>query len=126
MTDVAREYPVLGVHELHDGDTYRLMIDVGFEEASFPWLRLKGWNAPELSQPGGTDALNAAENLLRDAAGGPGLWVRTFKRPGYEDMKKSFARYIADIYVGDFAVRDQSDQPGIGLLLSAGGHVVRV
>lgn len=119
---VAREYPVLDVHELHDGDTWRLIIDTGFEHAAFPWLRLKGWSAPELDEPGGPEALVAAESVLHDALPG-GLWVRTYKRTGYEDMKKSFARYLAEVYLGKFETRDLSVD--LGSLLEASGHVVR-
>jgi hypothetical protein len=36
------EYPVLGVREIHDGDTFRLDLDMGFEHSAWPWLRLKG------------------------------------------------------------------------------------
>ena len=114
-----RDYPVLDVREVRDGDTYRLMIDVGFEHAAFPWLRLKGWSCPEPSEPGGPEATAAAGALLTDAALSGHLWVRTFKRPGYEDMRKSFARYLAEVYVGDFA--DRSGVP-VGVLLEAAGH----
>jgi endonuclease YncB( thermonuclease family) len=119
---LAREYPVLGVHEVHDGDTFRLLVDVGFEHAAFPWLRLKGWSCPELSEEGGVAARNAAEALLADAASSGCLWVRTFKRPGYEDMRKSFARYLAEVWVGKFEQREGTE---VGELLAAAGHATR-
>lgn len=124
MTDLAlgREYPVLGVHEVHDGDTFRLLIDVGFEHAAFPWLRMKGWSCPELNEEGGQAAKNAADLLLNDAAASGFLWVRTFKRPGYEDMKKSFARYLAEVWVGKFEDREGTE---VGELLAAAGHATR-
>jgi endonuclease YncB( thermonuclease family) len=119
---LAREYPVLGLQEVHDGDTWRLMLDVGFEHAAFPWLRMKGWSCPELNEQGGQEARGAAEALLFDAAGAGMLWVRTFKRPGYEDMRKSFARYLAEVYVGSF---ERRDGPALGELLAAAGHATR-
>ena len=99
------EYPVLGIREVHDGDTYRLDLDVGFEHSAWPWLRLKDFSAPELKQKGGTDSKVYAQSELTEALLTTGIWVRTFKRKGYEDMSKSFARYLAEVYLGDFEAR---------------------
>lgn len=92
----SREYPVLGVQEVHDGDTFRLMVDVGFEHAAFPWLRLKGYSCPEVSTAKGREALAATRDLLPRVGR-----VVTHKRAGYEDMEKSFARYLAEVYLDD-------------------------
>lgn len=92
----ARTYPVLSVVEVHDGDTYRLLLDTGFEQAAWPWLRLRGASCPELSDLNGIAARDAAAELLADAAA-----VTTYKRPGWEDMEKSFARYLADVHLHD-------------------------
>lgn len=114
------EYPVLGVREVHDGDTYRLDLDVGFEHAAYPWLRLKDYSCPELKQPKGVDAKVFAEYELKDALRTRGIWVRTFKRVGYEDMSKSFARYLAEIYLGPIlSPPDKTDLLG-ELLVAAG------
>lgn len=94
MPSQGRSYPVLGVKEVHDGDTVRLLIDVGFEACHFPWLRVRDLYCPELGKPGGQEAKEAAVELLE---GADQLWVTTFKRPGWTDMEKSFARYIAEI-----------------------------
>lgn len=93
---VPRIYPVLSVVEIHDGDTYRLLLDTGFEQAAWPWLRLRGASCPELSDVNGWAARDVAAELLADAA-----TVTTYKRPGYEDMEKSFARYLADVRLRD-------------------------
>jgi endonuclease YncB( thermonuclease family) len=110
MADLSkpRVYPTLGLLEIHDGDTFRLHIDVGFEHDAWPWLRLKGAFCPELSAPGGKEARDFALNKLADA--GDQIWVVTYKLKGYEDMKKSFARYIADVWL--------YGEPGIGTRLS--------
>lgn len=102
----AFEYPILGVREVHDGDTYRLDIDVGFEHSAWPWLRLNGYYCPELDEKNGTEAKVYATSEMQEALiYGPGIWVRTFKRVGYEDMRKTFARYVADVYLGRFLDR---------------------
>jgi endonuclease YncB( thermonuclease family) len=38
---------------VHDGDTVRLLIDLGFDARVVKWIRLSDVHAPELSQPGG-------------------------------------------------------------------------
>ena len=111
------EYPVLGIREVHDGDTFRLDLDVGFEHTSWPWLRLKGYSCPELSAPKGFDAKAFVAAELLDGLRSSGVWVRTFKRPGYEDMSKTFARYLADVYFGP--IGDTTDPLG-GRLVAAG------
>jgi endonuclease YncB( thermonuclease family) len=95
-----RAYPVLGILEVHDGDTFRMNLDVGFEADHFPWLRLKDYSCPELSDPGGLDARNTTFELLREHL--PTLWVETFKaHAGWADMSKSFARYLAAVHLSD-------------------------
>jgi endonuclease YncB( thermonuclease family) len=122
MTDYSLDFPVLGVREIHDGDTWRLDLDVGFEHTSFPWLRLKDYSCPELSDPGGKEATQFSAQLFADSITQSGLWVRTFKRKGYEDQKKSFARYLAEVYIGDFPTRQRDS---FGEHLVAAGHARR-
>lgn len=102
----SRAFDVLRVLEVHDGDTIRLLLDTGFEHAAMPWLRLKGFSCPELSQPDGGNARDATTMLLREHLNT--VWVVTFKIPPdalakleerYGDSKRSFARYVADIWL---------------------------
>lgn len=76
---------------IHDGDTVRLALDCGLEQAAFPWLRLRGANAPELStgKPG-TDARRWMLDQL-SVAGTIEVVVHLRER--------SFARWVADINV---------------------------
>lgn len=103
-----REWDVLDILEVHDGDTYRLLLDTGFEHSAFPWLRLKDYSCPELDKPGGHEAQDAAATLLMDHRAM--LWVVTYRIPltlvakmakKYGDSKRSFARYVADVYLDD-------------------------
>jgi len=100
-----RAYPVLDVLEVHDGDTYRLLLDRGGEDAWFPWLRLKDFSCPELSEPGGAEARDAAD-LLLDAAV-PTMWVVTYRaaRPftvrRFQSERSSLGRYLADVWLAD-------------------------
>lgn len=49
---------------VHDGDTVKVDIDLGFDAHYVTWVRLAGINAPELSTPAGLLARNALVGLL--------------------------------------------------------------
>lgn len=100
-----RAYPVVEVAEVHDGDTYKLLLDRGGEDLWAPWLRLRNYSAPELHDAGGTAAQQTAAALL--TAFGTTLWVvthraaRPFKVRRYIEDDKSFGRYLADVWLDD-------------------------
>jgi endonuclease YncB( thermonuclease family) len=103
----SRSFDVLDVLEVHDGDTYKLLLDTGFEVAAYPWLRLKDFSCPELKDEGGPEAQKAAQRLLGSFL--ETVWVVTYKIPPsliakqqkkYGDSKRTFARYIASVYLG--------------------------
>lgn len=102
-----RYFPVTDVLEVHDGDTFRLMIDGGFETGHWPWLRLKDFSCPELGQANGVAAKEATERLLQGAAKDKTLWVVTFrtKKPitvrTYQDDTRTMSRYIAEVWLRD-------------------------
>jgi endonuclease YncB( thermonuclease family) len=95
-------YLVLDVIEVHDGDTFRLLLDLGFEQAAFPWLRLKDYSCPELGDDRGLMARQATIALMPFVT-----HVVTFKRAGLEDTAKSFARYLAEAWLGDRLLGDR-------------------
>jgi endonuclease YncB( thermonuclease family) len=41
------------VIQLHDGDTFKLLLDAGCDTGLFPWLRVAGVDSPELKHPRG-------------------------------------------------------------------------
>jgi hypothetical protein len=57
---------------VHDGDTVKLLIDLGFDARTEKWIRLAGVRAPELTQPGGREA----QSYLRE-------WLTARQEPGY-------------------------------------------
>lgn len=115
----ARTFDVLRVLEVHDGDTFRLLLDVGFEKAAYDWLRLKDYSCPELrirnfntgrlvDNPAGVQARMATMQLLHNFL--PTLWVVTHKvAPGeaaklaeeYGETSKTLTRYLADVWLTD-------------------------
>lgn len=114
----ARPFDVLRILEIHDGDTVKPLLDVGGEFAWFPWLRLKDFSCPELTMknaagktvdnPAGIKARMATMALLHNYI--ETIWVVTFKIPPdalakqqerYGESKKSFARYIGDVWLND-------------------------
>ena len=52
---------------LHDGDTFRLLLDCGADAGVFPWLRLAGVYCPELNAPGGVEAAEFTATQLSKA-----------------------------------------------------------
>jgi len=73
---------------LHDGDTFRLLLDCGADAGVFPWLRLAGVYCPELNAPGGVEA--AEFTAARLAAAG---------RIEVTLMGRSFARWVARVVI---------------------------
>lgn len=103
-----RYFDVLDIFEVHDGDTYALLLDKGFRDYGAPWLRLKGYSCPELTDAGGPEARDGAESMLRDHLATayvktekipPSLAAKLAKR--YGDSPKSLTRYLATIYLDD-------------------------
>lgn len=90
------------VIEVHDGDTYRLLLDSGCDGGLFPALRLSRAGAPELDEPGGPEATEWARNTLTNAAS---ITVTVHGR--------SFERWVAAITVDG---RDLADE------MVAAGH----
>jgi endonuclease YncB( thermonuclease family) len=78
--------------EAHDGDTYILAIDLGFDVATRQHIRLRGANCPELHQPGGPEALAYATALLEAGQ----FTVTTGKL-----LTRSFERYVATVTLTD-------------------------
>jgi micrococcal nuclease len=88
MIDALYRYRA-ALNRVIDGDTYDLMIDLGFRASLRVAVRLNGYNAPELPTPDGVLAREAAAALLFR---GP-IVVQTYKD------QRSFERWVADVYV---------------------------
>lgn len=103
-----RAHDIMDILEVHDGDTFTLLLDGSFRSYPAPWLRLKDFSCPELATLGGKEARQATLNLLSDHTAT--AWVYTTKMPSsyadklakrYGDSPKSFARYLADVWLQD-------------------------
>lgn len=94
--------------QIHDGDTLRLNVDLGFRS----WLngipfRLNRINAPELL------ASNPAGKVSRDALR---LWVpegQELTIITQKDKTEKYGRYLADLYVGDVCLNDKLVDEGL-------------
>lgn len=86
------------VVSIHDGDTVRLAIDVGFEIRHTTTVRLLGIQAPEVGGAGITPEEKAAgiraREALADMLDGGAVVVRTRK-----DTQEGRGRYLATLYV---------------------------
>jgi endonuclease YncB( thermonuclease family) len=83
------------VLDVHDADTYKLRVDLGFRCAVTIQCRLRGVNAPELSTPEGKEARNFVLTLIN------GWYVQTpVLVESYKDQQ-SFARWVCDVWLED-------------------------
>lgn len=99
---------------VHDGDTFRVVLDLGlrvFHEVS---LRIAGIDAPELHDPDGSVriAAEAARVHLSSLVVGRAVFVATHKDG------KSFDRYVADVFVPG----EDGTLVDIGAAMVAAGH----
>lgn len=90
-----------------DGDTYEMLVDLGFHVHRRLTVRLQGVDAWELGQPGGPDARAFAERQMWDA--------REVTVQSYKD-RQSFARWVCDVWV---------DGVPLARLLAEAGHAKR-
>jgi len=96
------------VDRVIDGDTYLLNIDLGFHVHAHQSIRLRGVNCPERN----TEAGKVAKVFVHDIfAATNAIVVETYKD------KQTFARWVADVYVGN---------DSLGYLIVAAGHGVYV
>jgi endonuclease YncB( thermonuclease family) len=100
---VSRHYPLARVVEIHDGDTLKLDVDLGFSCHAWAWVRLKSVRAPELSEPDGSAARADVLDWLAEHA--PDSWVTltTFQTAGgFKEIReqRTFIRYVG-IVVAD-------------------------
>jgi endonuclease YncB( thermonuclease family) len=107
------------VLDVHDADTYKLRIDLGFRCAVTIQCRLRGVNAPELSTLEGKDARDFVKILL----GAPRFDLAMFGGPynpvvieSYRDQQ-SFARWVCNVWL--------SDGRSLADVLIEAGHAVR-
>lgn len=80
------------VQRVIDGDTYVLVIDLGFAVAFTAHVRLRGASCPELSTPEG----QRVREIVVDLIAGHEVIVRTQRVP-----VRSFARYVAQVFLAD-------------------------
>lgn len=92
-----------GTDAVHDGDTVRLELDLGFSQRGTYALRLKDVFAPELRQPGGVECRQFVRTWLADGYYDDGqprysddwpLVVETFRTKTGRDLT-TLERYVA-------------------------------
>jgi endonuclease YncB( thermonuclease family) len=86
------------VLDVHDGDTFRLRVDLGFRCAVTIQCRLHGVNAPELNTPEGKTAQAFVQSLLKPTPypeENPPLVIESYKD------QRSFERWVCDAWLPD-------------------------
>jgi endonuclease YncB( thermonuclease family) len=99
------------VLDVHDGDTYRLRVDLGFRCAVTIQCRLHGVDCPEL----GTAEGKAARLFVIATLGfNLGVVIRSYKD------QRSFERWVCDVWL------DEHDGRNLGDVILAAGHGKRL
>lgn len=80
-----------------DGDTYDLLVDLGFRTYSKVRVRLHGYDAPELSTERGQQAKDLMEGKLLSMGSVPATQLIV---QSYKDVH-SFERWVCDVWIGD-------------------------
>jgi endonuclease YncB( thermonuclease family) len=99
------------VLDVHDGDTYRLRVDLGFRCAVTIQCRLHGVDCPELDTPEGKLARAFVAITL--------LAPRQVVIRSYKDQR-SFERWVCDVWL------DEHDGRNLGDVIVAAGHGKRL
>jgi micrococcal nuclease len=104
------------VIDVHDGDTVRLDVDLGFRVHFNLQSRLYGINAPELNTVEGRRARSHLLFLLGagDATPTNTIYLRTIK-----DGQEKYGRYLAELFR-----RDLPGMPSVNQLMVSDGFAV--
>lgn len=94
-------YPVpalwrVKVLDVHDGDTIKVTMDRGMDDATTISVRLKDAFAPELSQAGGRESRDYVLGWLRDNTDGTDwpFLLETFRTPRSDVEVVTLSRYV--------------------------------
>lgn len=102
---------------VHDGDTVKVDVDLGFDAHYITWIRLVGINAPELSTPAGLVARDALVALLPP---GTRLRLQSSKAASPVPADKYGGRWDGDLYLSTNA----PPLPSISSWMVANGYAV--
>jgi endonuclease YncB( thermonuclease family) len=97
------------VLDVHDGDTFRLRVDLGFRCAVTIQCRLHGVDCPELNTPEGKEARRFVfEDLFAQHFVDAEVVIESYKD------QRSFERWVCDVWL--------RDGRSVGDVLVAAGH----
>ena len=96
MAPVRWAWPIAKVLDIHDGDSIKLAISLGFDVHVHVWIRLAGVRAPELSESDGLQARNDVLDWLREHAPDNQVAVATQRTSTPLELRfaRSFTRYL--------------------------------
>jgi micrococcal nuclease len=80
--------------EVIDGDTFDLMIDLGFNTFTHQRMRLYGIDAPEMRSQAGRDLRSDLANEYLDAQ----IIVQSVEGPKSKQFRDKYGRFLAIIY----------------------------
>jgi endonuclease YncB( thermonuclease family) len=114
MAETGWTWPIAQVTDVHDGDTLKLDVDLGFSTHEHVWVRLLDVRAPELSEPLGQLARGDVQDWLVEHAPDGRVQLTTYRtsQPLEIRFKNSFTRYLGVVSVGDSSLNEWLRQRG--------------
>lgn len=104
--DGPRDFPVLELGDVHDGDTFWLRIDQGVRNSRMLNIRLDGWDCPEIEKPSGRpwsayEKAHAVEARARTLAWLSDALQRKALKVHTEQDPTTYDRWVGDVYRTD-------------------------
>lgn len=109
----AYRYRVEEVLDVHDGDTFRARIDLGFRTYTVISIRVRGVNTPEMhdKDPALKLAARAAQRFSEETLKGNPVVIESHK-----DVQ-SFSRWVCDVWAGDRKLDEAIIEAGHGVFM---------
>ncbi len=107
-------WPLARVLEVHDGDSIKFDVDVGFSMHAYIWVRLLDVRAPELSEPTGQQARSDTLAWLVEHAPNSVVELTTYRssQPLEVRFRQSFTRYLGVVSAGQSTLNEWLRQRG--------------
>lgn len=106
--------------EVHDGDTFKALVDLGFDVKTNVTFRMSGINAPELKGETLTAGL-ASRDALRALILGKEVVLKS-KRLDTAMKREKFGRYLAEVFIED--PKDPKTMLNVNQYMIANGYAV--
>ena len=104
------EYKISKIHNIYNGDTITVDIELGFGIVKKEKFRLALINTPELRGDDRENGLISRDWLRERLGSAEEIIIKTFK-----DRKGKYGRYIGELFIDDISVNKQMIAEGLAI-----------